>query len=178
MSEQTWPVAVTFSEVSRRDVSLDLEADAAVRAAIVRRLDLVSLSGFEASVRLSAWLDGAVLEGRWNAELEQACVVTLDPVVTALSGRFSVRLLPVGSPNTPQDEPDSVIDPEADDPPDLVEGLAIPVGDYLVEHLALELDPFPRKPGAIFVPPEEPGLITPFSVLKDLAAKNRSDKPG
>ncbi len=178
MSDQTWPVAVSFSEVDRRDVTLDLVADAPVRAAVAKRLDLVSLSRFEAAVRLSAWLDGAVLEGRWQADLEQACVVTLDPVAVSLSGRFSVRLLPQGSPNTPQDEPDPVIDPEADDPPDLVEGPTIPVGDYLVEHLALELDPFPRKPGAVFVPPEEPGLITPFAVLKDLAAKKGSDKPG
>jgi uncharacterized metal-binding protein YceD (DUF177 family) len=178
LSEQTWPVAVTFSEVDRRDVNLALVADTGVCAAIARRLDLVSLSRFDASVRLSPWLDGAVLEGDWTAELEQACVVTLEPVPTTLSGRFSVRLLPVGSPNTPQDEPDAVIDPDADDPPDIIEGRSIPVGDYLVEHLALELDPFPRQPGAVFVPPEEPGLITPFAVLKDLAAKNRSDKPG
>jgi len=178
VSDQIWPVAVRFSEVDRRDVTLDLVADEAVRAAIARQLDLVSLSRFKATVRLSAWLDGAVLEGRWMADLEQSCVVTLDPVAAALSGQFSVRLLPLGSPNTPQDEPDAVIDPEADDPPDMVEGPTIPVGDYLVEHLALELDPFPRKPGAVFVPPEEPGVITPFAVLKDLATKNRSDKPG
>ena len=178
MSEDTWPVAVNFAEVARRDVRQDLSADADVRAAVAARLDLLSLSRFEAAVRLSAWLDGAVLEGDFSADLEQACGVTLEPVAAQVAGRFAVRLLPVGSPNAPQDAPDAVIDPLADDPPDLITGPNIPVGEYLVEHLALELDPFPRAPGAVFVPPEEPGLITPFAVLKDLAAKNRSDKPG
>ena len=40
MSDQTWPVAVTFSEVDRRDVTLDLVADAPVRAAVAKRLEI------------------------------------------------------------------------------------------------------------------------------------------
>ena len=178
MSDVTWPVAVNFAEVDRRDVELELTADDAVRAAVARRLDLVSLTRFEARVRLSAWLDGAVLEGDFAADLEQTCGLTLVPVGAQVVARFEVRLLPMGSPNAPQDAPDAVIDPLADDPPDLIEGSTIPVWEYLVEHLALELDPFPRAPGAVFVPPEEPNLITPFAVLKDLAAKKGSDKPG
>jgi hypothetical protein len=42
------------------------------------------------------------------------------------------------------------------------------VAGYVVEHLALELDPFPRKPGATFdyqAPEEE---TSPFSALKKL----------
>jgi hypothetical protein len=174
---QTWPVSVAFSEVDRRDVSLELVADEGVRLAVARRLDLLALSRFEARVRLSSWLDGAVLRGDWTAELEQSCVVTLEPVVASLSGAFELRLLPAGSPNAPDEGPDAVIDPLADDPPDLIEGAVIPVGDYLVEHLALELDPFPRRPGAVFVPPEDPGVITPFAALKDLAARNKPEKP-
>ena len=173
--QQTWPVSVAFSEVDRRDVSLDLAADEGVRHAVARRLDLLALSRFEARVRLCAWLDGAILRGDWTADLQQACVVTLEPVAASLSGTFELRLLPVGSSNAPEEGPDAVIDPLADDPPDLIEGPVIPVGDYLVEHLALELDPFPRRPGAVFVPPEDPGVITPFAALKDLATRNKPE---
>ncbi|KAF7441445.1 Ubiquinol-cytochrome C chaperone [Pyrenophora tritici-repentis] len=39
---------------------------------------------------------------------------------------------------------------------DLIEDGKIDLGQYAVEQLALSLDPFPRKPGAEFVQPEEP----------------------
>jgi hypothetical protein len=42
------------------------------------------------------------------------------------------------------------------------------VAHYIVEHLALAIDPFPRKPGAEFefTPPAEEE--SPFAVLKKL----------
>ena len=46
---------------------------------------------------------------------------------------------------------------------------------YVVEHLALELDPFPRKPGAVFVQPPEPTEISPFAALKALNTKREDD---
>jgi hypothetical protein len=45
---------------------------------------------------------------------------------------------------------------------------AIDLAEYVVEHLALEIDPFPRKPGATFdyAPPAEE--TSPFAALKKL----------
>ncbi|WP_236627552.1 hypothetical protein [Caulobacter sp. B11] len=43
---------------------------------------------------------------------------------------------------------------------------------YVIEHLALELDPFPRKPGAVFVAPPEPVELSPFAALKRLKPDN------
>jgi hypothetical protein len=42
------------------------------------------------------------------------------------------------------------------------------VAGYVTEHLALEIDPFPRKPGVEFdyQPPEEE--TSPFAALKKL----------
>ena len=40
-----------------------------------------------------------------------------------------------------------VLDPEGEDPPDLLDEDRIDLADYVVEHLALDIDPFPRKPG-------------------------------
>ena len=42
----------------------------------------------------------------------------------------------------------------------------------MIEHLALELDPFPRKPGAVFVQPPEPTELSPFAALKSLKPKD------
>ena len=75
------------------------------------------------------------------------------------------RLVPRGS-TISSDEVD--YDPEAPDPPDVLHGEAIDVAGYVVEHLALEIDPFARKPGVEFeyTPPDEEE--SPFAVLKKL----------
>ena len=170
-----WPITIRLSDVDRKDQRLHLQADPAVRTAVAKLFDLAALDEFEGTVRASPWLDGAILQGEWSAQVTQTCVLTLEPLPAKLSGKFSVKLLPAGSPNAPSEEPDPIVDPDADDPPDLLDGEEIPVGDYLVEYLGLELDPFPRKPGAVFVAPEEPTVITPFSALKNFRPKGDAD---
>ena len=49
-----------------------------------------------------------------------------------------------------------------------LEGDQIDLAAYVVEHLALELDPFPRKPGAEFDYQPEAAEVSPFAVLKKL----------
>jgi hypothetical protein len=50
----------------------------------------------------------------------------------------------------------------------VLEGDVIDVGDWLVEHLALEVEQFPRKPGAVFEPPVAVEVISPFAALAAL----------
>jgi hypothetical protein len=163
-----WPKFVPLGE-ARRGAAMRLVADAATRASIARALDLEALDALEADVELAAWLDGAVVEARWRAEIVQICGVSLDPFPTQLEGRFTVRVVPAGSPNAPlPTEGEIVIDPLAEDPPDIVDGEAIDVGGYVVEHLALEIDPFPRKPGVEFESPADAATSSPFDVLRGL----------
>ena len=164
-----WSVPVRVADVDRKDQRLELAADADARLRIARLLGLSRLDRFDSMVRLSSWLDGVEIKADWSADLEQTCGLTLEPLPASLKGRFHLRLLPTDSPNAPADGPEAVVDPEAEDPPDLFEGDVLNVADYLVEHLALELDPFPRKPGAVFEPPPETAVITPFAALKGLA---------
>jgi uncharacterized metal-binding protein YceD (DUF177 family) len=63
---------------------------------------------------------------------------------------------------------------DAVDPPDLIEDGIIDLGGYVVEHLALELDPFPRKPGAEFTPPETDPEPSPFAVLARLKPDDKA----
>ncbi len=60
------------------------------------------------------------------------------------------------------------LDPDADDPPDVLEGDKIDLGAYVVEDLSLAIDPFPRKPGAAFEAPDTGAEISPFAVLAKL----------
>jgi hypothetical protein len=164
----SWPKSVSLAE-ARRGAVIRLAPDEASRAAIARELDLQALESLEAEMDLSAWLDGAVVAASWRADIVQICGVSLDPFATRLDGRFTVHIVPAGSPNAPAPpEGEIVIDPDAEDPPDVLEGEAIDLSGYVVEHLALEIDPFPRKPGVEFEPPVEPTAPSPFDALRGL----------
>ena len=141
-----------------------LEPDAAERAKIAKSLDLASLDAFDADIKLepnghSGWR----VSGRVRADAVQTCGLTLEPLPVHIDARFSIPL--AEAVETESDEIDVTLD---DDAPDLIEDGQIDLGQYAVEQLALKLDPFPRKPGAEFVQPEEPAEISPFAVLKAL----------
>lgn len=165
----SWARTVKLHELSRGPVRLTLEPDAAERAAVAKQLGLRSLPSFTARVTVKPWLDGAELTGRFDAVVEQVCGVSLDPFEQPVAGEIDLRLAPAGSPHAASPEPGEVeLDPNAPDAPDILETDTIDVAAYVVEHLALELDPFPRKPGATFdyQPPEEE--TSPFAALKKL----------
>jgi len=139
-----------------------LVADDAARKQIARALDLASLSRFEADLTLAPALIGWKLSGRVQADAVQTCGVTLEPLPVAIDERFVVELVE-GEITVGEEEIEVSVD---DDGPDLIEDGKIDLGQYAIEQLSLNLDPFPRKPGAEFVQPEEPGEISPFAVLK------------
>lgn len=141
-----------------------LEPDAAERAKIAKSLDLASLDAFDADIRLEpSGHSGWRVSGRVRADAVQTCGLTLEPLPIHIDARFSISL--AEAVETESDEIDVTLD---DDAPDLIEDGQVDLGQYAVEQLALKLDPFPRKPGAEFVQPEEPAEISPFAVLKAL----------
>jgi hypothetical protein len=164
-----WPYSVTLGRMGRSGLDLRFEPDAAERADIAKTLNLVSLESLDAEVFLRPWLDGAEVSGLIRARVVQLCGVSAEEFEDPIESRFSVRVLPADSENSSPDENgDLALDPEGDDPPDVLEGETIDVSGYVIEHLALELDPFPRKPGAVFQPPAEPVDLSPFAALKKL----------
>lgn len=167
-----WPCTVTLARVDRGGVDLKLAPDETVLKAIAKQLGLVSLHELKADVYLRSWMDGAEVSGVLRARVVQTCGVSSEDFETPIDARFSLRVLPANSEHAPQDEGGELgLDPEGDDPPDVLEGETINVSEYVIEHLALELDPFPRKPGAVFVQPPEPVELSPFAALKGLKTK-------
>ncbi len=163
-----WPVKLRLAEAQRSAPTLQLEADEGRRATLASALDLVELKRFVAQVHVTPWLDGAQIAAHWEAHIVQSCGVSLEPFDTVLAGDFTVRVVPPDSPAAQSGGDEISIDPEAEDPPDLLEDDGLDVGGYLVEHLALEIDPFPRKPGATFVPPPQESPASPFAMLRAL----------
>lgn len=164
-----WSFIVPLREVAKTAEDFHLEPTEAERAAIAKLLRLESLPALSADLTLKPWMDGVELSGRFDAVVGQVCSVSLEAFEQPLTGEIEVRAVPPGSPQAPTAEGGEVdYDPEAPDPPDELEAEAIDLAAYVVEHLALEIDPFPRKPGAAFefTPPAEPE--SPFAVLRKL----------
>lgn len=170
MSSAPFTHALRVSQLSpRRPNPLDLSPDEAARARIAAALDLtappqVRLTGTITAAPNDAWL----LEGRLTAQVQQACVVTLAPVRTAIDE--PVRRLYSPWAATPEGE-------EVEMPDDEIEplGPAIDAGAVLVEALALALPPYPRcegaeLPGAALDPEgeDEDAARRPFQGLADL----------
>lgn len=167
IGESPWRQVMRFSEVSRGRVTKRLEADEAARAKIARHLDLVSVGSLTADLKIRPWMDGVEIEGTFTADITQTCGVTAEDFEETAEGEFTLRALPPGSPNAPQELAEELeLAPDADDPPDVLEGEDIDLGGYVVEHLSLELDPFPRAPGAEFLAPKDDTDLSPFAVLR------------
>ncbi len=162
-----WRDAVRLSEVARGPVERRLSPAPDQLPAIARHIGVDSLKSLDAKVTATPWLDGAELRGRFSAQVVQTCGVTLEPMESAIDGDFLLRLLPPGSPNLPANDVEE-IDPDAEDPPEALPGEEIDLAHYVVEHLALEIDPFPRKPDAVFEPPAAEEEASPFAVLRGL----------
>jgi len=166
-----WREVVTLAEVQRGTVRKALAADEAARGRIARALRLNALLSLEAQMRASPWLDGAEIAGVWRARLRQICGVTLEPFDSELEGEIHVRALPQGSAalgGADEAGGELDLDPEGEDPPDVLPEDRIDLGGYVVEDLSLAIDPFPRKPGVEFEAPEQPGEPSPFAVLAKL----------
>ncbi len=130
--------------------ALDLVADDDECRALARRLGLVDLADLKAAVRLWPAGGGTSVRIRCHlvARVTQTCVVTLEPV----AGRIDTTFERVYGPAADDDEEggDVFLEPDEQETPEPMHHGRIDLGEAVAEQLALELDPFPRAPGAAF----------------------------
>jgi hypothetical protein len=174
MTELDLPLSrpVTLADVppAGRDVSIITSGKE--REAVARLLQLPGIAALEAALRVSPYgRDGLAVAGEVHAQLTQVCVVTGDAFESDVVAPVDIRFSPHGQdPNAPLG-PDELVDPEAEDPPDLLVGGRIDLGAIVSEFLALALDPYPKKPGASFSTYAEPGAESPFGALSSLTKR-------
>jgi uncharacterized metal-binding protein YceD (DUF177 family) len=129
---------------------LDIHADAEERANLARRFGLVRLDSLAATVSLERNAAGDVsLAGRLKAEVVQTCVVTLEPVRATIEARLT-RIFSPAAESGVETRDEIFLAPEGDEPPEPLAGGYVDVGEVVAETLGLEIDPFPRSPGAVF----------------------------
>jgi hypothetical protein len=140
MTELEFPRPVRVSNLPEAGQQLRLEATAQECAALAARLGLLALHALSAELRLRAESAGGIrVDGHIEASLEQACVVSLEPVPQRVREPFALRILPEGQ--LPSEDPDSDDEVECDN------GIA-ELGEVIAQLLALALDPYPRLEGA------------------------------
>lgn len=165
---------VSREALARGPQSLELAADVGERAALARRFGLLGLDRLEAQVTLTPRDGGRLiqLEGHLSAEVTQACVVSLEPVVGRIEEDFS-QLYSL-APIEPEGARELVVDPEAEDPPEALGPQGLDLGEALAQQLALALEPYPRAEGAALDPSLADGAqeAGPFAEL--IALKRRS----
>jgi len=150
---------------------IDFAAGESEREAIARRLDLESLDRFEGQAMLSRSGERVHAEGRVMASLTQSCVITGDPVASAVDEAFAIDFIPEPA----IDRADEEIELDSDDCDTVFhDGAAIDLGAALVDTLALALDPYPRSAGAKaalkeagILSEEEAGPFAALAALKD-----------
>jgi uncharacterized metal-binding protein YceD (DUF177 family) len=144
-------------------------------AALAKRFELQSLSGLKANITILRVSDGKIIrvEGDFEAEVVQTCVVSLQGVSAEIKAHFDSYFTEAGE-SFHEDEDFSL---ELDeDPEEVFKNGMLDIGELVAQHLSLELDPYPRAPGvSLAAQLSEAGAEVknrPFQVLQDL----KSDK--
>jgi uncharacterized metal-binding protein YceD (DUF177 family) len=120
-----------------------IAANEAERTALALRFDLVSLAHLEADIEMVRELAGTILlSAAFEAEFEQECIVSLDPVAGSVSECFQLRY---GPPEVEEEAPSGDDDP-AFEP---LDSESIDVGEAVAQEFSLALPPFPRSPDAV-----------------------------
>jgi hypothetical protein len=164
-----WQVPVAVDDVPETGQHFDLAADASIRAAVARIAGLRDLPRLEASFDVERRGAGGLhVTGTVSATVGQNCVVTLEPLTNEVEEAIDLVFVPK-EPAAPEEADAAPRDVKWGDPEPLIGGL-VDLGALAVEFLILGLDPYPRKPDAVFEPPQsrtaEEG---PFAALAKLA---------
>jgi hypothetical protein len=169
-----WHFPVAVEDVPELGEHFDLTADSQVRAAIAKAAGLRDLTRLEANFDVNRQRGGLRVIGRIAATVGQTCVVTLEPVANEVAEDVDLLFAP---PASVAESGGAAIRPEGSkyDVEPLI-GEVVDLGALATEFLVLGLDPYPRKPGAVFESPEETAAGDgPFSALAALQEGRDAD---
>jgi uncharacterized metal-binding protein YceD (DUF177 family) len=171
-----WSVPVKRADVPETGRHFDLSPDQAARDAIARLAGVVDLPRVEATFDVTPYgRDGLRVVGRVSATVGQVCVVTVEPMESEIDEPIDLVFLPAAASSSDGRSGGEVEVPAEDEPEVLVNEI-VDLGAIATEFLVLGIDPYPRKPGAVFEAPAagDDGSGHPFAALAALQAR----KPG
>jgi len=169
----SWRAFVPVTQIPERGLHRDLEADQATREAMAEAANVRELLSARASFDLTPQSGGRVhVKGRVQARIGQTCVVTLDPIENDIDEEVDLIFAPPEQiPELAETaDDDGGVALEMEDPPEPIENGIIDLGRLATDALYLAIDPYPRKPGAVFAPQVAAAdpADHPFAALKGL----------
>ena len=172
-----WRVPVAVAQIPEAGLHLDIEASPAERVAMAEVGDLREVLSANASLDVTPMSGGRFhIGGRVRARIGQTCVVTLDPIENDIDEEIDLIFAPpeqIPELSTLVDDATEG-DVEIPDPPEPIENGMIDLGRLATDALYLGVDPYPRRPDAVFEPPVEAADPDshPFAALKALKAED------
>lgn len=154
---------VSLAQVGAERFRRRIEATAEEREKLAKRFDLIALERLVAEVELYRQSTEIILlEAEFEAEFEQCCAVTLEPVRGTVSDRFSLLYGPA-----PEEEKELSLN--GDEPAfEPLHGDAVDIGEAVAQELSLALPAFPRDPDAVIDERAGEPLEGPFAALARL----------
>jgi hypothetical protein len=171
-----WRVPIAVLQIPDTGLHRDLEAGEATRHAVADIGGLREVLSAHASFDVTPKSGGRYhVTGQVRARIGQTCVVTLEPIESDIDEPIDMIFAPPEQIPELSDLVDDAAEnnEEIPDPPEPIENGIIDLGKVATDALYLAVDPYPRKPDAVFEPlveaadPED----HPFAALKALKAE-------
>jgi uncharacterized metal-binding protein YceD (DUF177 family) len=168
-----WSVPVTVAQIPDTGLHRDIEADRAVRDAMAEVAGLREILSASASLDVTPKTGGRVhVAGHIRARIGQTCVVTLEPIENDIDEPIDLIFAPPEQIPQLADLVDEAADTDVEipDPPEPIVNGVIDLGRLATDALFLGIDPYPRRPDAVFEPPVVAADPEdhPFAALKAL----------
>jgi hypothetical protein len=168
-----WSIPVTVAHIPDSGLHRDIEAGRAAREAMADVAGLREILSASASLDVTPKGGGRFqVAGQVRARIGQTCVVTLDPIENDIDEPIDLIFAPPGQIPQLADLADEAAesDVEIPDPPEPIVNGVIDLGRLASDALYLGIDPYPRRPDAVFEPPVVAADPEdhPFAALKAL----------
>ena len=177
-----WSVPIAVMQIPETGVARDIEANPQEREAMAVLGGLLDVGSAKASLLLTPIKSGHVhVTGRVWGKVGQTCVVTLDPMESDFDEDIDLMFAPPSQIRELAESVDEDIesDEETPDPPEPIDNGFIDLGRLATDALFLGLNPYPRKPDAVFEAPVEvvDPKEHPFAALQALKEGSNAEKP-
>jgi len=167
-----WRVPVVVAQIPDTGLHRELEANQVTRDAVADVGGLRAVLSVQASFDVTPKSGGRFhVAGQVRARVGQTCVVTLEEMESEINEPIDLIFAPPEQIPQMADLVDEAEQSEdTPDPPEPIENGIIDLGRLATDALYLGVDPYPRKPDAVFEPlveaadPED----HPFAALKAL----------
>src|ERR1700681_2914240 len=168
-----WSVPLAVVQIPEHVLHREIEADPAAREAMAEVAGLREILSVHAALDVTPGSGGRVhVGGHVRARIGQTCVVTLDPIENEIDEPIDLIFAPPEQIPQLADLVDEAVEEGAEipDPPEPIVNGVIDLGRLATDALFLGIDPYPRRPDAVFEPPAVAAdpVDHPFAALKTL----------